>query len=100
MKRFIRQKTDQSFPTMLRPIPESREYFFQKNLQNKLFRRFWRTLDGYNKGKTYNEVLQLFLANHVNVISHLTEEYLIRMLTAKFLFFYSCKMLFFVFLNQ
>ena len=62
MKRFIRQKTDQSFPTMLRLIPESREYFFQKNLQNKLFRRFWRALDAYNKGKTYNEVLQLFFS--------------------------------------
>ena len=59
LKRFIRQKTDQSFPTMLRLIPESREYFFQKKLQNKLFGRFWRTLDAYNKGKTYTEVLQL-----------------------------------------
>ena len=32
MKRFIRQQTDQTFPTMLRLIPESREYFLQKNL--------------------------------------------------------------------
>ena len=52
MKRFIRQKNDQTFPTMLRLIPDSREYFFNKHLHYKLFRRFWRTLNAYDQGKT------------------------------------------------
>ena len=59
IKCFIRQKTDQNCPTMLGLISESREYSFEKNLQDKLFQQFWRTLDVYNKGKIYNEVLQL-----------------------------------------
>ena len=58
MKRFIRQKTDQTFSTMLQHIPKSRVYFLQKILQNKLFRQFWRALRVYYKDKTYNEVLQ------------------------------------------
>ncbi|CAF2556502.1 unnamed protein product [Rotaria sp. Silwood2] len=62
MKRYIRQKSDQTFPTMLQLIPESKEYFLEKNLQKKLFRRFWRTLNAYSKGKTYSEVLQLFFS--------------------------------------
>ena len=62
MKRFIRQKNDQTFSTMLRLIPASREYFFNKNLHYKLFRRFWRTLDASDQGKTYAEILRMFFS--------------------------------------
>ena len=47
---------------MLRLIPDFREYFFNKNLHYKLFRRFWRTLNAYGQGKTYAEILRMFFS--------------------------------------
>ena len=40
-KQFVRKTTDQTFSTMMRLIPEPRENFIHKELQLKLFRRFW-----------------------------------------------------------
>ena len=45
MKQYVRKMTDQSFPTMMRLIPQSRKHFAEKKIQLKLFRRFWRSLD-------------------------------------------------------
>ena len=72
MKRYVRQRNDQTFPTMLALIPKSREDFQDKNLQLKLFRRFWRTLEAYNQGQSYIEVLKLFFSNLCvgDVVSH------------------------------
>jgi hypothetical protein len=57
---------------MLTLIPKSREDFQEKNIQLKLFRRFWRTLEAYNQGQSYSEVLKLFFSNFCvdDVISH------------------------------
>ena len=72
MKQFVRKKTDQTFPTMMRLIPESRENFVSKEVQLKLFRRFWRSLNAYQQGKSYGEVLMCFFSGHCNsnVTSH------------------------------
>ena len=45
---FVQQKSDQTFPTMFRLSPDSGVYFSERNLQYKLFRRFWRTMNAYN----------------------------------------------------
>jgi transposase len=63
MKRYVRQRNDQTFSTMLTLIPKSREHFHEKDLQLKLFRRFWRTLQAYNQGQSYSEILKLFFSN-------------------------------------
>ena len=63
MKRYVRCNSDQTFPTMLKLIDESRENFKQKGVHLKLFRRFWKTLEAYKEGKTYAEVLTFFFSN-------------------------------------
>ena len=60
MKRYVRAKTDQPFPTMLRLIPQSRQNFEQRYIQLKLFRRFWRFIEAYSQGKSYSETHFLF----------------------------------------
>ena len=62
MKQFVRKTTDQTFPTMMRLIPESRENFIHKKIQSKLFGRFWRPLNAYNQGKSYGEVFMFFFS--------------------------------------
>jgi hypothetical protein len=62
MKQFVRKMTDQTFPTMMRLIPESRKNFDGKQIQLKLFRRFWRSLNAYEQGKSYGEVLRFFFS--------------------------------------
>lgn len=72
MKQYVRKKTDQTFSTMKQLIPESRENFISKEVQLKLFRRFWRSLTAYQQGKSYGEVLLYFFSGHCdsNVTSH------------------------------
>ena len=60
MKQFVRKRTDQRYDTMIRLIDESRMNFEKQQVHLKLFRRFWKCLQAYNRGKTYSEVLQLF----------------------------------------
>ncbi len=62
MKQLVRKMTDQTFPTMMRLIPESRENFAEKQIQLKLFRRFWRSLDVYEQGESYGEVLRFYFS--------------------------------------
>ncbi|CAF1309414.1 unnamed protein product [Adineta ricciae] len=72
MKQYIRKTSDQSFPTMLRLLPESRDNFEQRQIHMKLFRRFWRSLDAYNQGKSYGEILSLFFSQSCksSILSH------------------------------
>ena len=72
MKQYVRKMSDQTFPTMLRLIPESRENFKKRQIQMKLFRRFWRSLDMYSQGKSYGEVLNLFFGQSCKseIVSH------------------------------
>jgi hypothetical protein len=48
---------------MLKLIYESREVFANKQINFKLLRRFWRSLEAYSKGQTYQEVLKLYFSN-------------------------------------
>lgn len=72
MKQYVRRKSDQTFPTMLRLISESYGNFEDRKIHMKLFRRFWSSLDAYSQGKTYGEVLSLFFSQTCkqDVLSH------------------------------
>ena len=72
MKQYVRKNSDQTYPTMMRLIPKSREMFAEREIQMKLFRRFWRCLDAYKKGKTYSEVLTFFFSESCtpDIVSH------------------------------
>ena len=48
---------------MLKLISESRQVFTDKRVHLKLFRRFWRSLDAYNEGQTYEQVLKMFFGS-------------------------------------
>ena len=61
-KQFIRSRTDQTFNKMML-LDESRQEYINKNLNQKLIRRFWRALDAYNKGDSYFDVLTRFFGN-------------------------------------
>lgn len=61
-KLYVRQKTDQTFPTMLKLIVESRENFEQKKIHLKLFHRFWKSLLAYKNGQNYEEVMKMFFS--------------------------------------
>jgi hypothetical protein len=71
-KVFIRKHTDQTFESLLRLLPISRENFISKSIYLKLFRRFWRTIEAYYNGKTYSEVLKMYFSGlcKENIISH------------------------------
>ena len=74
-KQFVRKTTDQTFLTMMRLIPESRENFIHKKIQLKLFRHFWRSPNAYNQGTSYGKVLIcLFLACYASMKSLHIEE--------------------------
>ena len=68
MKRYVRAKTDQTFPTMLRLIPQSHQNFEQRYIQMKLFRRFWRCIEAYSQGKSYVEILTFFFSQLCQVV--------------------------------
>ncbi|CAF1384088.1 unnamed protein product [Adineta ricciae] len=72
MKQYVRRKSDQTFPTMLQLIPESRENFKERKIHMKLFRRFWHSLDAYSQGKSYAEVLSLFFSQacESDIVAH------------------------------
>ncbi|CAF1670547.1 unnamed protein product [Adineta ricciae] len=71
-KQFVRSRTDQTFPTMLKLIQKSRINFIEKNVSLKLIRRFWRTLVAYKRGDSYEDVLKMYSSSMctANVISH------------------------------
>ena len=48
---------------MLILIKDSRTNFIEKNVAMKLFRRFWRVLDAYNRGDSYEDVLKLYFSS-------------------------------------
>ena len=62
MKQYVRKMSDQTFSKMMRLILESRENFKKRQIQMKFSRRFWRSLDMYSQGKSYGEVLNLFVS--------------------------------------
>ena len=46
-KAFVRSHTDQSFDKMINLLADSRTHFVERNIELKLFRRFWRTVEVY-----------------------------------------------------
>jgi hypothetical protein len=62
-KAYVRRRTDQTYPTMLRLINESREHFQTQQIHLKLLRRFWRCLEAYRSDQTYALVLQMFFSS-------------------------------------
>jgi hypothetical protein len=60
---FVRQRTDQTYNTMLKLIVESRESFRKKEIYLKLLRRFWRCLQAYKDGQSYAEVMTMFFSS-------------------------------------
>ncbi|CAF2033495.1 unnamed protein product [Rotaria magnacalcarata] len=48
-KQYIRQKSDQTYATMLKLMVESRINFSDRQIHLKLLRRFWRSLKAYKK---------------------------------------------------
>ena len=63
MKQFVHRRSDQTFPTMVKLIEDSRVSFIQRNVSIKLYRRFWRTLEAYANGDSYTEVLKLYFSS-------------------------------------
>ncbi len=59
-KAFVRSRTNQNFATMKKLIIESKEHLKIINLNKKLICRFWRCIEGYAKGATYEEILQTY----------------------------------------
>lgn len=72
MKRYVRQRTNQQYNTMLILIEQSREHFVEIELYKKLFRRFWFACLAYKEGKSYQDVLKLFFSSSCKgeVIAH------------------------------
>ncbi len=62
-KRYVRQRTDQTFPTMVKLIQKSRINFIKKKVAVKLFRRFWRTLEAYDRGDSYEDILKMYFSS-------------------------------------
>ena len=61
-KEYVRKRTDQTYPTMIKLIKESRIHFIEINLHKKLIKRFWSCLKAYNNGATYAEVLKTYFS--------------------------------------
>lgn len=72
MKQYVRARSDQTFPSLLRLLPESRKNFEQRKIPMKLLRCFWRSLDPYNQGSSYSAVLKFFFSQlwEPSVVSH------------------------------
>ena len=58
IKRYIRKHNDQDFNKLNFLISESIEQYKNKNLNIKLWFRFWEALNLYKDGFTYEQVLQ------------------------------------------
>lgn len=61
-KGFVRCRTNQNFDRMVNLIYESREAFIEKNMNIKLWRRFWRCIYAYKKGFSYGDVLKTYFS--------------------------------------
>lgn len=62
-KQYVRLRTDQTFPTMIKLVQNSRMNFIEKNVAIKLLRRFWRTLAAYERGDSYEEILKMYFSS-------------------------------------
>jgi len=72
LKGYVRRRNDQNFSKLLGLIIESIDAYKKKDLNVKLWHRFWRALEMYQNDSSYQEVLEtLFGAkSSASVISH------------------------------
>jgi hypothetical protein len=71
MKWFVRKENDQDFKKFSELITSSMRQFEEKNLNIKLWNRFWKACEMYQSGCTYQEVLQeLFGAKQSTEVAH------------------------------
>lgn len=57
LKRYVRTHNDQSFDKLIGLINDAINQYKSKNLNAILWDRFWKALELYNSGSTYQEVL-------------------------------------------
>lgn len=57
LKQYVRKNNDQDFNKLNDLIIRAVEEFKEKNLNIKLWNRFWRIIDMYHNNSTYEEVL-------------------------------------------
>jgi hypothetical protein len=57
-KWFVRKNNDQDFRKLNKLIIESLNQYEEKNLNIKLWNRFWQAIRMYNEGSTYEQVLK------------------------------------------
>jgi hypothetical protein len=71
LKYYVRKHDDQDFYKFFGLIDKSIEVYQEKNLNIKLWNRFWRALEMYSNGKSCQEVQQtLFGAKSDVTVSH------------------------------
>ena len=61
-KSFIRKRTDQTYESLIRLYHESRENYVEKNINNKLIKRFWNCVEAYNSGLSYADILKTYFS--------------------------------------
>jgi len=72
MKQYIRKNTDQTFNALRRLLVEAREHLKTHPLIPKLWRRFWRTVEAYEGGVGFQQILSHYFGVkcHENVKMH------------------------------
>lgn len=70
-KWYFRKNNDQEFKNALNLVIQSFDQYENKELNIKLWKRFWKCLDMYNQNASYQNVLQeLFGAKSTVTVSH------------------------------
>lgn len=62
-KQYIRRRTDQTYPTMTKLIEDSRINFIEKDVAIKLLRRFWRVVEAYHRGDSFQDILTMYFSS-------------------------------------
>lgn len=71
LKQYVRKRTDQRFDKLMPLIKEAKIEFSKSNLNAKLWRRFWQSLNMYREGVSYRDVITLLYGSRkADVISH------------------------------
>jgi hypothetical protein len=68
LKQYVRKRYVQNYLELHNLILEAMLSYQASDLNFKLWKRFWKALNAYKIGKTYEEVLQAFLElNHLQM---------------------------------
>jgi hypothetical protein len=71
LKFYVRKNNDQDYSKFFGLIDKAIEVYLEKNLNIKLWNRFWKAIQMYKDNKSYQEVLQtLFGAKSDVTVSH------------------------------